>query len=96
MKKHLFKLFYAAAVILLLIFVIGLVAAWFWYQDVSKNPLVELVPFSSIVKDYALKFLYGRWVYSPAVQKKIMCSMKHKTPGIVRFRGFFMLSVLQS
>lgn len=57
MKKHLFKLFYAAAVILLLIFVIGLVAAWFWYQDVSKNPLVELVPFSSIVKDYALKFL---------------------------------------
>lgn len=57
MKKHLFKLFYAAAVILLLIFVIGLAAAWFWYQDVSKNPLVELVPFSSIVKDYALKFL---------------------------------------
>ena len=40
MKKHLFKLFFAAAVILLLIFVIGLVAAWFWYQDVSKNPLV--------------------------------------------------------
>ncbi len=71
MKKHLFKLFYAAAVILLLIFVIGLAAAvilllifviglaaaWFWYQDVSKNPLVELVLFSSIVKDYALKFL---------------------------------------
>lgn len=57
MKKHLFKLFYAAAVILLLIFVIGLAVTYFWYQDVSKNPLVELVPFSSIVKDYALKFL---------------------------------------
>lgn len=57
MKKHLFKLFYAAAVILLLIFVIGLAVTYFWYQDVSKNPLVELVPFSSIVKDYTLKFL---------------------------------------
>ena len=60
MKKHLFKIFYAAAILLLLAFVIWIGYHYFEYQKLLENPqlpLIELAPFSKIVKDYYLEFL---------------------------------------
>ncbi len=56
-QKILFKIFYIIAVILVILF-IGLVGVtYFKYNELCKNPLIEILPYSIILKMLCIRFL---------------------------------------
>ncbi len=61
MKNKLLKLLsyclYAIAIILVLLFVAVIVIGYYDYKELLLNPLIDILPFSSFVKIFAVRLL---------------------------------------
>ncbi len=67
MKRKMLKaacyISYAIAVILIITYIVFLILGWFEYKELLLNPLVDMGPFSFVIKHWAKKLLIPSAVF---------------------------------
>lgn len=56
--RFIYKLFYIIAIILTILFVVFVCVTYFRYKHLLQNPMIELVPYSSLFKTLCKIFLF--------------------------------------
>ncbi|MBQ3118702.1 MAG: hypothetical protein IJC10_02945 [Clostridia bacterium] len=57
LAKVLSYIFYAIAIILVILFAVIVIVGYYDYKELLLNPLIDIIPFSSLVKIFAVRLL---------------------------------------